>query len=226
MCLLQAEKLSKTYRLKRVQVPVLQGLDLRVKRGEWVAILGKSGSGKSTLLHLLGGLDRPDKNGGRVMFNDMPITGGRPGRLNRYRNRNIGFVFQFYHLLPELTVLENTLIAAMIGGRVKPETRAYGEKLLEVFELGERLKHRPAELSGGERERVAMARALVNKPDVLLADEPTGNLDEQTGGSIMDALSDLHGNDQTIIMVTHDRKLAARADRCLELVGGKLQAMR
>ncbi len=225
MALLKAENLSRTYRLKRMQVPVLKGLDLSVERGEWLAIFGKSGSGKSTLLHLLGGLDRPDKNGGRVVFNDMPISRSRPGKLNRYRNRNVGFVFQFYHLLPELTVLENTLIAAMIGGRVKPETRQYGEKLLDVFGLGERLRHRPAELSGGERERVAMARALINRPDLLLADEPTGNLDEQTGASIMDVLSDLHGNDQTIIMVTHDKKLAARANRCLELVDGKLRAM-
>ena len=225
MCLLSAEKIKKTYTLKRIEVPVLTGLDLKVNRGEWVAILGKSGSGKSTLLHLLGGLDRVDKKeGGKIIYKGMLISGKKPAGLNRFRNREVGFVFQFYHLLPELTVLENTLITAMIGRRVKSETRKRAEDLLKAFGLQERLNHKPAELSGGERERVAMARALINNPDLILADEPTGNLDPQTGASIMDALSRLHQEEgQTIVMVTHDHELAKRADRCLYLEKGRLR---
>lgn len=220
--LLSTTKLKKTYRLGRVDVPVLRSLDLRVAQGEWVAVLGKSGSGKSTLLHLLGGLDRPDRNGGTILFRDEEVTGVGARRLNRYRNRDVGFVFQFYHLLPELTVLENTLIGAMVRGRLSTDRKRRAHELLELFELNDRLKHRPRELSGGERQRVAIARSLINDPPLLLADEPTGNLDQQTGESILDVLSDLHARGQTIVMVTHDEAVATRADRSVHLADGRI----
>ncbi|MBL0922654.1 MAG: ABC transporter ATP-binding protein, partial [Phycisphaerales bacterium] len=181
--ILTAHAVHKTYRLGRVRVPVLRGASIEVRRGEWVAILGASGSGKSTLLHLLGGLDRPDPgSAGRVMFEGRDLNDRSAGEIDRYRGRSVGFVFQFYHLLPELTALENVLVASMAGlGRAehrrrRDECRAHAQELLRAFGLGERLAHRPNELSGGERQRVAIARALVNRPAVLLADESTGNL--------------------------------------------------
>jgi len=242
--LLSAENVYKTYRLGRVDVPVLRGASLSVAPGEWVALLGQSGSGKSTLLHLLGGLDRPDRKGpgengsaggkaggGRVVFEGRALASMSDRALDRYRAERVGFVFQFYHLLPELTVLENTAIAAMIRmGRVGymregGAARERAAELLDRFGLGERLRHRPAELSGGERQRVAIARALVNDPAVLLADEPTGNLDAKTGAAILDALADLReASGQTIVMVTHDPAVAKRADRVLRLAEGRVRA--
>jgi ABC-type lipoprotein export system ATPase subunit len=221
MTLLTASNVRKTYRLGRVDVPVLHGVDLAVRRGEWLAVLGKSGSGKSTLLHLLGGLDRVDRNnGGVISYEGSPISELGARGLNRYRNQSVGFVFQFYHLLPELNVLENTLSAAMIRGRIGGREREHATELLGLFDMAHRLKHRPNELSGGERQRVALARALVNRPTLLLADEPTGNLDQQTGASILDVLARLHDEGQTIVMVTHDPTVAERADRRMRLVDG------
>jgi lipoprotein-releasing system ATP-binding protein len=194
-----------------------------------VAVLGASGSGKSTLLHLMGDLDVPDARGGEVRFDDVPLTVMTRGERNRYRNRSVGFVFQFYHLLPELNVLENTFLPGLVGlSRFgyyahRHELRANAGELLESFGLGHRLKHRPRELSGGERQRVAIARALVNRPEVLLADEPTGNLDERTGNEILDLLAEQHRDGLTIVMVTHDRSIAARADRVVELHDGRVQ---
>ena len=224
--LLTAEHLHKHFRLGGQDLHVLRGVDLAVGRGEWIAVLGASGSGKSTLLHLLGGLDRPDR--GRVLFNRTDIFGLRGFGLNRYRNAHAGFVFQFYHLLPELTALENVLIGAMIGrslgawpgGRAAADRRA--RDLLERVGLKERLRHRPSKLSGGERQRVAIARALINQPDLLLADEPTGNLDAQTGSAILQLLADLHRQGQTLVLVTHDERIAAVADRRLLLQDGHL----
>jgi ABC-type lipoprotein export system ATPase subunit len=292
--LLQAVDLRKTYRLGRVLVPVLKGASIEVRRGEWVAVLGASGSGKSTLLHLLGGLDRPDAGGGAVLHRGRRVDGLRAGDVNRYRNQAIGFVFQFYHLLPELDVLENcslpaavaaslrsrlhwalvlgagallgaglaaaawgglepwplrawwhwALLAgggaaagAMIGAaawlevrslfmRFGPAQRAVrrrAQALLESFGLGHRLAHRPRELSGGERQRVAIARALMNRPQVLLADEPTGNLDERTGAGILDLIAAQHRQGLTIVMVTHDPAIAARADRVVRLHDGRVE---
>ncbi len=230
--ILEARGVRKTYRLGRVDVPVLRDATLSVGRGEWVAILGASGSGKSTLLHLLGGLDRPDRGGGadganRISFNGRALHEFSPGALDRYRRRSVGFVFQFYHLLPELTVLENTLLAAMVAhGRFRylaqrEQLRTRAARTLEGFGLGARLGHRPAELSGGERQRVAIARALMNEPPVLLADEPTGNLDRATGEAILDAIAALRAaRGQTMIMVTHDPSVAARADRVVRLRDG------
>ena len=233
--LLDVQGVRKTYRLGRVRVPVLHGVSLAVDPGEWVAILGASGSGKSTLLHLCGGLDRPDKpaNGApapSIRFDARDVTRMPAGDLDRYRCRDVGFVFQFYHLLPELTVLENVAIGAMVRtGRLgwysaRAGVHQRARDLLTAFGLGHRLTHRSAELSGGERQRVAIARALINQPRLLLADEPTGNLDRETGGAILDVLADLrlqHG--LTVLMVTHDTEVAARSDRVVRILDGVIE---
>lgn len=254
--IVEAIDVRKTYRLGRVQTPVLHGASVRVARGEWVAVLGASGSGKSTLLHLLGGLDRPDGparrcvscgapardadacgcggsverlSGGEVRLAGRSLDGLDARSLDRARRFDVGFVFQFYHLLPELTVEENVLVASMTAhgragyARVRSAARERAGRLLETFGLSHRLRHRPAELSGGERQRVAIARALINEAPVLLADEPTGNLDRATGASILDALARLHqGRAQTMVMVTHDENVAARADRVVRLRDGRV----
>ncbi len=232
--LVRVRDLHKTYRLGRVDVPVLHGVDLDVRAGEWVAILGASGSGKSTLLHLIGGLDRPDRarNGrprARVEFQGRDLASHSARELDRYRSRSVGFVFQFYHLLPELSVLDNVLLGPMIRdgrlgyARKAASHRARARELLAAFGLEKRLRHRPAELSGGERQRVAIARALMNEPALLLADEPTGNLDRKTGGTILDVLDRVRAErGQTMLMVTHDPEIAARADRIVHLVDGRV----
>jgi lipoprotein-releasing system ATP-binding protein len=235
--ILRAEALSKTYRMGRVSVPVLREASIAVERGEWVAVVGLSGSGKSTLLHLLGGLDRPDRvdrttrpdgtQPGRIFFESTEVSRLNAAGLNRYRARSVGFVFQFYHLLPELTVLENAMLPAMTGRSpfawlAAGEIRSRAKSLLERFGLGHRLTHRPNELSGGERQRTAIARALVNGPKVLLADEPTGNLDAKTGGGILDVIRELHDEGLTILMVTHDSSIASMADRTVRIHDGRI----
>jgi ABC-type lipoprotein export system ATPase subunit len=228
--LLTASGLHKQYQMGSETLRVLCGVRLEVSGGEWVCVLGASGSGKSTLLHLLGGLDTPDQ--GTVIFRDQDMFGMAPGMRDRFRNEHVGFVFQSYHLLPELNVLENVLISAMVRRSIlqwpskRAETHQAARSLLERVGLGERLGHRPNELSGGERQRVAIARALVNEPDVLLADEPTGNLDRNTGGRIMDLLEGLHNQGQTIVMVTHDSVIADRSDRTVCLENGTFKANR
>ena len=228
--ILRVEHLSKTYRLGKVDVPVLHNVDIEMVKGEWVAILGASGSGKSTLLHLIGGLDKPDPDAQtRIEFQGEDITRLSHAQLDRYRTLSIGLVFQFYHLLPELRVLENVLLGAMIRtgrfGYLKSQAqlKTRASELLTTFGLGDRLKHKPSQLSGGERQRVAIARALINEPALLLADEPTGNLDRKTGSTILDVLESIrqeHG--QTMLMVTHDPIIAARADRIVHLTDGKI----
>jgi lipoprotein-releasing system ATP-binding protein len=227
--LMRADNLHKTYRLGRVAVPVLKGTTLNVAAGEWLAILGASGSGKSTLLHLLGALDQPDAQGGEVSYEGRPLSARSRRQRNLYRNQAIGFVFQFYHLLSELNVLENTYLPALVG---LPRWRYYGAigelrrraaELLKSFGLGHRLRHRPRELSGGERQRVAIARALMNEPKVLLADEPTGNLDETTGREILGLIAAQHAAGLTIVMVTHDPAIADRADRVARLHNGRIE---
>jgi lipoprotein-releasing system ATP-binding protein len=227
--ILRANDVHKTYRLGRVAVPVLRGASIAVAPGEWVGVLGASGSGKSTLLHLLGDLDESDARGADILFKERSIDAMGHGERNRYRNRSVGFVFQFYHLLPELTTLENALLPGLVGmGRLRyyrqrDELRRRATDLLTSFGLGERLAHRPRELSGGERQRVAIARALMNGPEVLLADEPTGNLDEHTGGEILDLIAAQHRAGLTIIMVTHDPAIAERADRVVRLHDGQVE---
>jgi len=224
--LLEATDVARTYRLGKVEVPVLKGAGIRIRAGEWVTILGSSGSGKSTLLHLLGGLDRPDA--GTVRFRGESISAFSPRRLDRYRNEHVGFVFQFYHLLPELNVLENTVLPATIGvgrwefARRRAEIRDRARALLDRFGLSHRVRHRPAQLSGGERQRVAIARALMHRPDVLMADEPTGNLDARNGEGILEALAEQHRAGLTIVMVTHDQWIASRADRIVHLADGRV----
>ncbi|MFM7050845.1 MAG: ABC transporter ATP-binding protein [Planctomycetota bacterium] len=224
--LLSAEHVRKTYRLGRLDVPVLRDATLHVAEGEWVAIVGSSGSGKSTLLHLLGGLDRADADSGPIRFAGENISAFGARRQNRYRNLDVGFVFQFYHLLPELTVLENAMLPGLVGmSRLgwtarHAELRRRTEALLETCGLAHRLRHRPAELSGGERQRVAIARALINEPKVLLADEPTGNLDARTGAGILDLLAERQAAGLTMVMVTHDAGVAARAHRQVRIAEG------
>ncbi|MEM8782921.1 MAG: ABC transporter ATP-binding protein [Planctomycetota bacterium] len=227
--LLQARSVGKVFREGGRELRVLDGVDLEIADGECVAILGRSGSGKSTLLHLLGGLDRPTS--GAVFFRGTDVFAMHELAIDRYRSGRVGFVFQQYHLLPELSAWENVRLASMIGrGRrdadsAKPSKRAPKERaaaLLERVGLGDRLSHKPAKLSGGERQRVAIARALMNEPSVLLADEPTGNLDADTGASVMALFEELHDGGQTMVLVTHDAKVAARADRMVTLAGGRL----
>lgn len=227
MAILTATNLHKTYKLGQVSVPVLCGASLAVESGEWLVVVGASGSGKSTLLHLLGTLDRPDGTAGKIMFGEDEITNFSERERNVYRNRSIGFVFQFYHLLPELNIIENVAISAMVRygrfgfRRKRKEVYARAKELLTAFGMGHRLNHRPNELSGGERQRVAIARALINDPPLLLADEPTGNLDAATGLQILDVIEKLQRErNQTLVMVTHDQAIAARADRVLHLENG------
>jgi lipoprotein-releasing system ATP-binding protein len=225
--LLYARGIKKTYRMGESLLTVLNGVDLTMRAGEFVAIEGRSGSGKSTLLHILGALDTPDT--GFVQFDGIELSKTGSAARSRLRNKQFGFVFQFYHLLPELNVLQNTQLAVMIEkswwqfGAEKEAIRTRAIEVLQQLGMDHRLKHKPSQLSGGERQRVAIARALMNSPRVLLADEPTGNLDAETGKQIMGVLESLHRQrGQTIIMVTHDRSLAHQADRVLVLKDGKL----
>jgi lipoprotein-releasing system ATP-binding protein len=226
--LLAACALHKSYRKSKVEIPVLRGVDLHVRQGEFLSIIGQSGSGKSTLLHLLGTLDGPDR--GEVRFEGTRIDNLPVRKRDYFRNRKLGMIFQFYHLLPELSALENVLSPLLIADgvwayaahRARHAERA--RQLLDMVGLGHRLKHKPRELSGGEMQRAAIARALVAEPAVLLADEPTGNLDSATGEEILRILRTL--NDQqnlTIVMVTHDRAIAAQADRTVRLVHGQVE---
>ncbi|MHC4124748.1 MAG: ABC transporter ATP-binding protein [Planctomycetota bacterium] len=223
--LLKAEDIYKSYSMGLARVEVLKGTDLSVKKGEFVSIVGASGSGKSTLLHILGALDRPDK--GIVSFHGGDLNRLRARDLNNFRNKTVGFVFQFYHLLDELNVLENVLLPVMVskgiiswfGCRKTAISRA-GE-LLKRIGLADRVGHKPHQLSGGERQRVAIARALINEPEILLADEPTGNLDSLAGNDILNVFEKLNRSGQTIIMVTHDERIAKRAGRIVKLADGK-----
>ncbi|MHC4387410.1 MAG: ABC transporter ATP-binding protein [Planctomycetota bacterium] len=224
--LLEARGLHKSYRMGTAQVRVLKGVDLAVRTGQFVAIVGASGSGKSTLLHILGALDKQDK--GIVRFEGQDLSRFSSARLSRFRNKMVGFVFQFYHLLDELNVLENVFLPAMAGRSVigwlasRRTAKSRARELLVRLGLGERATHKPHQLSGGERQRVAIARALMNEPRLLLADEPTGNLDSATGNSILGVFEELHKAGQTIVMVTHDERIARKAGRIITLADGKL----
>ena len=224
--ILEARNIHKSYSLGRERMRVLRGVNLQVRRGEFLAIMGASGSGKSTLLHIFGLLDRPDK--GEVMFEGEQVFKLSNPRQDKLRNRDLGFVFQFYHLLPELNVRENILLPMMVEssfwgwlGR-RGQARKRTEELLEAVGLAGQVKQRPATLSGGERQRAAIARALVQKPKLLLADEPTGNLDSAAGKVILEILARLNRQGQTIVMVTHDANVAQLADRKAVLRDGKI----
>ncbi len=219
--LITARDLHKSYPVGKRTLEVLRGIDLEVVRGEFLALRGASGAGKSTLLHLLGGLDLP--NAGEIKFDGTDLRALSASALAQWRNRRIGFIFQAYHLLPELSALENVALPARLARIAPAEAARRAVVLLERVGLGQRLEHRPYELSGGEQQRVAIARALVNEPDLILADEPTGNLDSHTGGDIIQLLETLRAERQaTFIMATHDAHIAARARRVIELVDGQL----
>jgi ABC-type lipoprotein export system ATPase subunit len=217
--ILSAHGLKKTYAVGKRTLEVLRGIDVEIARGDFVALRGASGTGKSTLLHLIGGLDSP--NAGEIIFCGQNLAAFSESRLTNFRNRRVGFVFQAYHLLPELTALENVCLPARIARTPAAQAEKRGRELLARVGLGERLEHKPSELSGGEQQRVAIARALVNEPELLLADEPTGNLDSHTGGEIIELLKQLRAEKQmTLIIATHDAKVAATAPRVIELVDG------
>ena len=220
--------LTKSYRKASIEIPVLRGVDIEVEPGEFLAVVGQSGSGKSTLLHLLCTLDAPDR--GEIHFEGRRIDRLPPAERDRLRNRRFGMVFQFYHLLPELNTLENVLSPLMIRHGVwnylrhRRAMRERASELLEMVGLGHRLNHKPRELSGGEMQRAAIARALISQPDLLLADEPTGNLDHATGTEILNLLRTLNDRQGlTIVMVTHDPAIARLADRTIRLVDGCIQ---
>ena len=219
--ILLAQALRKSYLMGKRNLEVLTGIDLAVARGEFLALRGASGAGKSTLLHLLGGLDLP--NAGEILFDGKNLASLSPGALAQWRNRSVGFVFQAYHLLPELTALENVMLPARMGRVSAAATATRAAEVLARVGLAQRMEHRPWELSGGEQQRVAIARALINSPDLILADEPTGNLDSRSGEEIIHLLQELRSERRaTLIIATHDSGVASRAPRVLELVDGRI----
>jgi len=217
----EVRQLHKSFRMGGEELRILKGVTVTVRRGEFLAIVGPSGVGKSTLLHVVGGLDRPTAGG--VYYDGVEISGLPEGKLAAFRNRTVGFVFQFHHLLPEFSALENAMMPALIGRHRREEAAEKARGLLQRVGLADRLTHRPGELSGGEQQRVAIARALLLSPRVLLADEPTGNLDAKTGDSIFDLLRELNREQGlTVILVTHNEWLAGQTDRILRIADGQL----
>ncbi|MBQ6599008.1 MAG: ABC transporter ATP-binding protein [Lentisphaeria bacterium] len=218
---LEASGITKSFVIGKHCIDVLKGVGLQVKRGEWVALLGASGSGKTTLLDIIGTISRPDS--GSLVCDGRDLTKLHQRELVTFRRRNIGFVFQAYHMLPELNICENVMLPALMEDRPKSEVKAQALELLSRVGLGHRVNHRASELSGGEQQRAAIARALMNSPRLLLADEPTGNLDSVTGSGILDLFKEFHAEGKmTIVMVTHDLNVAKLADRMVELKDGRL----
>jgi ABC-type lipoprotein export system ATPase subunit len=219
--IITAQGLCKAYVLGRRRLDVLRGVDLTVRAGEFLALRGASGAGKSTLLHLLGGLDRPDA--GSIEVGGQHLNRLSPGELTQFRNRRVGFIFQAYHLLPELDAVENVVLPARMARRPLAESLQQARELLRRVGLAERLDHRPAELSGGEQQRVAIARCLINDPQLILADEPTGNLDSKTGAEVLELLLTLRAErGTTLVVCTHDARVASRAERVIDLVDGRV----
>lgn len=222
--LLEARNLHKTYVLGRRSLEVLRGVDLQVQKGELLALRGASGAGKSTLLHILGGLDTPDQ--GEIWFAGQNLGELSALNLARWRNRVVGLIFQAYHLLPELDALENVCLPGRMARAPGKLVEDRARELLTRVGLGQRLEHKPAELSGGEQQRVAIARALINSPELILADEPTGNLDSHTGEEIIELLLTLRVERQTtLVIATHDPQVAAKAPRILNLLDGRIAAL-
>lgn len=220
---LRVRELRKSFRMGAEELHILKGVELTVRQGEFVAVVGPSGVGKSTLLHILGGLDRP--TAGEVYYKGVEVSRLPEAELAVFRNQTVGFVFQFHHLLPEFTAVENTMMPALIGRRSLASAQEAATGMLKRVGLAERFAHRPGELSGGEQQRVAIARALVLSPDVLLADEPTGNLDSKTGEAIFDLLRELNREQGlTVILVTHNEWFAQKTDRLLRMADGQLEA--
>ena len=230
--MIQAKNIHKYYD----QLHVLKGVDLHIQKGEIVSIVGASGAGKTTLLQILGTLDKPSPSpltteGGvfaeskiELKINGQDILTMNDKTLSKFRNLNLGFIFQFHQLLPEFTALENVCIPAYIANKSRHETETEAKKLLEYLGLSHRMNHKPNELSGGEQQRVAVARALVNKPSIILADEPTGNLDSKTSVEIMKLFGDIHASGNTVILVTHEEEIAAYANRVIRLRDGLIES--
>jgi putative ABC transport system ATP-binding protein len=219
--ILQTTNLTKIYQMGEVKVTALDGVDFVVSRGEFVAIMGPSGSGKSTLLHMLGGLDTP--TAGEVLLSDQPLSHLDDDQIARVRRQKVGFIFQFYNLLPTLSAAENVALPLLIDGKSLVSTRQQVNELLALVNLADRADHRPDQLSGGQQQRVAIARAFVNQPEIVLADEPTGNLDSRAGAAILELLGRICRElDATIVMVTHDARAASYADRVVFLKDGRI----
>jgi len=217
--LVTVKELYKQYKIGKKEIPVLKGINFSIEKGEIVAVMGKSGAGKSTLLNLIGTLDRPDK--GIIEFNGEDILKYNDRRLADFRNKNLGFVFQFHYLLPEFSALENIMLPGLIKGDNRNELIARAEELLEIIGLSDRKTHRSAELSGGEQQRIAFARALINHPALILADEPSGNLDNVSSEKLHDIMWSLaRENNTAFIVVTHDKNLAEKADRIVNIIDG------
>lgn len=223
--IVQGEDLTKVYRMGKVDVKALDGVTFTIRRGEFLAIMGPSGSGKSTLMNLIGCLDKPTS--GRLMLDGADISKMRDRQLARLRGEAIGFVFQTFNLIPRVSALANVMMPmGFVNAVPKRQRKQQAIQILERVGLGPRVNHMPNELSGGERQRVAIARALSNSPNVILADEPTGNLDTKTGKSIMELFGDLNEQGHTIVVVTHDANVASHAERVIQLVDGKIEGIR
>jgi len=216
--LIKIRNIKKEYKMGKIIVPALNGIDLEIESGDFIAIMGPSGSGKSTLMHILGCLDTPSS--GDYILNKEKVSGMKRNKLAAIRNKEIGFVFQTFNLLPHLNIQKNVELPLMYSGLGRKNRIKRARKVLDEVGLSDRLRHKPSELSGGQRQRVAIARAIVNEPAILLADEPTGNLDSTSGKDILGIFSELHSKGHTIIIVTHDKAVADRANKIVNLVDG------
>jgi lipoprotein-releasing system ATP-binding protein len=215
--MIQAKNIKKSYDGN----PILNGIDLTIEKGELVTIIGASGAGKTTLLQILGTLDKPDS--GELIINNTPVHNLNDKNISKFRNNDIGFVFQFHHLLPEFTALENVIMPGLIQGRKRSDVEAKANELLKTLKIDHRATHKPSEMSGGEQQRVAVARALINEPSVILADEPSGNLDSSNADELHNLFIELKNSlQQTFIIVTHNRELAALSDRVIEIADGQI----